>query len=313
MSDLLQLVSLVWQHKPLGMLATFVLLRKMIQSLILLVGAALAAFLSRPVPGHYLSCVHDHAAFIADTIPGPFADTPVWADEFDYEGQPDPQKWSYDTGGHGWGNNELQYYTNRIENARVGNGVLTITARREPKEDHAYTSARLVSKNKGDFLYGRIEAKAQLPTGKGTWPAIWMLPTDNQYGGWPKSGEIDIMEHVGYDQDRVHVTVHTEAYHHSIGTQRGKSKLVENASTGFHLYRIDWTPDAIRGYIDDEPIFDFPNEGTGPAVWPFDQRFHVLLNIAVGGNWGGAQGVDPAAFPASMQVDYVRVYEYTGT
>lgn len=238
-----------------------------------------------------------------------FETTPIWADEFDYEGLPDPAKWGYDIGGHGWGNNELQYYTNDIKNAGVADGILTITAIKENKEGKEYTSARLVTKNKGDFLYGRFEIKAKLPTGKGTWPAIWMLPTDWEYGGWPKSGEIDIMEHVGYDQNRVHITVHTEAYNHSIGTQVGKSRIVSTASTEFHLYRVDWTPKEIKGYIDDVLLFTFPNERKGSATWPFDKRFHLLLNIAVGGNWGGAQGVDPEVFPASMEVDYVRVYK----
>src|SRR5688572_27819291 len=147
-----------------------------------------------------------------------FESTPTWADEFEYTGKPDASKWGYDIGGGGWGNNELQYYTDNIKNAAVAKGLLMITAIREPAGGREYSSARLVSKNKGDFLYGRIEVKAKLPTGKGTWPAIWMLPTDWEYGGWPSSGEIDIMEHVGFDQDRVHITVHTEAYNHSIGT-----------------------------------------------------------------------------------------------
>jgi len=238
-----------------------------------------------------------------------FESVPVWADEFDYTGRPDASKWGYDLGGHGWGNKELQLYTDTISNARVADGKLIITARQENKGGSAYTSAKLISKNKGDFRYGRFEVSAKLPTGRGTWPAIWMLPTDWAYGGWPKSGEIDIMEHVGHDQDRVHVTVHTEAYNHSINTQRGQSKLVPGASTAFHLYRVDWTPDAIRGYIDNEPVFECLNEGKTSAEWPFDQRFHLLLNIAVGGNWGGAQGVDPEIFPQSMEVDYVRVYK----
>ena len=238
-----------------------------------------------------------------------FETTPVWADEFNDAGAPDPAKWGYDIGGHGWGNNELQYYSNRPANASVADGKLTITARRENTEGKEYASARLVTKNKGDFLYGRFEVKAKLPTGKGTWPAVWMLPTDFAYGNWPKSGEIDIMEHVGYDQNRVHVTVHTEAYHHSINTQRGTNKIVPTASTAFHLYRVDWTPYAVRGYIDDQAMFEFKNEGKGFTVWPFDKRFHLLLNVAVGGNWGGAQGVDPGVFPQAMEVDYVRVYK----
>lgn len=240
-----------------------------------------------------------------------FETTPAWADEFDYTGLPDPAKWGYDIGGGGWGNNELQYYTNRLENVSVADGLLTITARKEDFEDREYSSARVISKNKGDFLYGRFEIKAKLPTGLGTWPAIWMLPTDWEYGGWPASGEIDIMEHVGYDQDRVHITVHTEAFNHGIGTQVGKNKVVAGASTDFHLYRVDWTPADIKGYIDDALVFEFKNSGNGYKEWPFDKRFHLLLNIAVGGNWGGAQGVDPEVFPQSMEIDYVRVYNMT--
>lgn len=238
-----------------------------------------------------------------------FASEPAWADEFNYTGQPDPAKWGYDIGGSGWGNNELQYYTDSRSNSNVSDGVLTITARKENVQGKQYSSARLVSKGKGDFLYGRFEIKAKLPTGRGTWPAIWMLPTDWAYGEWPKSGEIDIMEHVGYDQNKVHITVHTDAYNHSKGTEKGKNKIIETASTEFHLYRVDWTPYAVRGYIDDQQVFEFINEGKGYSTWPFDKRFHLLMNIAVGGNWGGAQGVDPSVFPQAMEVDYVRVYE----
>lgn len=238
-----------------------------------------------------------------------FETTPVWSDEFDYSGLPNAGKWAYDLGGSGWGNNELQYYTNSLNNASVGNGMLTITVRKEAFGGREFTSARLVSKGKGDFLYGRFEVKAKLPSGKGTWPAIWMLPTDLAYGGWPKSGEIDIMEQVGYDQNRVHVTVHTEAYNHGIKTQRGTNKIVDTSSSEFHLYRIDWTPNAITGYIDDQQMFEFLNEGKGSPVWPFDKKFHLLLNIAFGGNWGGAQGIDAAILPQKMDVDYVRVYK----
>ncbi len=238
-----------------------------------------------------------------------FETTPTWADEFDYTGAPDAAKWGYDIGGSGWGNNELQYYTSSTSNASVADGILTITARKENMENREYTSARLVSKDKGDFLYGRFEIKAKLPTGRGTWAAIWMLPTDWAYGNWPASGEIDIMEHVGYDQNRVHITVHTEAYNHGIGTQVGKNKVVAGASEEFHLYRVDWTPDSIKGYIDDQLVFEFAKQAGGYKVWPFDKRFHLLLNIAVGGNWGGAQGVDPDVYPQSMEVDYVRVYK----
>ncbi|MBW7847629.1 MAG: glycoside hydrolase family 16 protein [Bacteroidales bacterium] len=248
-------------------------------------------------------------------IPGPpqdlgweFESEPSWADEFDYQGVPDPLKWSYDLGGHGWGNNELQYYTDRAENAFVDNGVLSITARKENFEQKEYTSARLVSKYKGDLLYGRVEVRAKIPAGRGTWPAIWMLPTDWEYGGWPSSGEIDIMEHVGFDPNRILITTHSEAYFWRIGTQRSASKIIENATTDFHLYRIDWTPYAIRGFIDNIQIFTSLNDGTGYKAWPFDKRFHLLLNLAIGGDWGGQQGVDNSIFPVSMEVDYVRFY-----
>jgi beta-glucanase (GH16 family) len=236
-----------------------------------------------------------------------FATMPVWQDEFDYSGLPDPAKWNFELGGDGWGNNELQEYVRSLKNAHVDNGVLTITARKKRTEKRNYTSARLTSKGKGDFRYGRFEIRAKLPTGRGTWPALWMLPTGKAYGGWPKSGEIDIMEHVGFDPGRVHITVHTEAYNHRIATQRGRSRMVDDVAR-FHVYRMDWTPASIRGYIDDELLFDFPNEGTGSAAWPFDQPFHLMMNIAVGGDWGGKEGVDSTVFPASMEIDYVRVY-----
>ena len=238
-----------------------------------------------------------------------FEKEPFWFDEFDYKGLPDSTKWGYDIGGNGWGNNELQNYTNSINNASVKEGLLTITARREQREGSEYTSARLVSKNKGDFLYGRFEISAKLPVGKGTWPAIWMLPTDWSYGGWPASGEIDIMEHVGYDQDNVHMSVHTEAYYHSIGTQKTATKVIPGVSKEFHIYRVDWTPYSITGFIDGKQMFRFVNEGTGFKVWPFDKRFYILLNVAFGGNWGAAKGIEPQVLPQSMEVDYVRVYK----
>jgi len=238
-----------------------------------------------------------------------FEATPFWFDEFDYNGVPDPAKWGYDIGGGGWGNNELEYYTSDIKNAAVANGILSVTALPESFGGRDYTSARLITKNKGDLLYGRVEVKAIVPAGKGTWPAIWMLPTDWEYGEWPKSGEIDIMEHVGYDPNVIHISTHCEAYYFRLNNQKTAVKKVPTATTEYHLYRIDWTPYAIRGYIDNQLIFTNVNEGTGSRVWPFDKRFHLLLNLAVGGDWGGAKGVDPAAFPASMKVDYVRFYK----
>lgn len=239
----------------------------------------------------------------------------IWADEFDYQGLPDSTKWSYDVGGHGWGNNELQYYTERrLENAYVNNDRLYIQARKEQWQENAYTSARLVTRNKGDWTYGRFEIRARLPLGLGTWPAIWMLPTNWTYGdgGWPDNGEIDIMEHVGFDPGVVHTTVHTHAYNWPAGTQRGESMRVNDVGSAFHVYAIEWRPERITAFVDSTEYFTFENEGTGWQVWPFDKDFHLLLNIAVGGNWGGAQGVDPNVFPQRMEIDYVRVYKWEG-
>jgi beta-glucanase (GH16 family) len=241
-----------------------------------------------------------------------FGDTPIWQDEFSYKGAPDSSKWGYDMGGDGWGNHELQYYSKRRTNVFVRDGMLTIVARKHRTEDSDYTSARLVSRSKGDFKYGRFEFRARLPQGRGTWPALWMMPAQDAYGSWPRSGEIDIMEQVGHEPGQIHITVHTQAYNHRINTQRGTQTRVDTASSAFHRYRVDWTPDWIRGFVDDAQVFEFVNEGTGPEVWPFDQSFYLLMNIAVGGDWGGAQGVDDKSFPATMQIDYVRVYPLLG-
>lgn len=233
----------------------------------------------------------------------------VWSDEFDYTGLPDNAKWGYDVGGHGWGNNELQYYTeNRSENARVENGKLIIEAHKENFMAKEFTSARLKTKYKGDWKYGRMEIKAKLPGGKGSWPAIWMLPTDQMYGEWPASGEVDIMEYVGYDPGVIHGTVHNQAYNHGIGTQVGQSFSVPDAESSFHVYAIEWSDAKIDFFVDQTKYFTFTSSADWKE-WPFDKRFHLLLNIAVGGDWGGAQGVDPSIFPIKMEVDYVRIYQ----
>ncbi|MEP3388829.1 MAG: family 16 glycosylhydrolase [Reichenbachiella sp.] len=238
----------------------------------------------------------------------------VWADEFDYTGLPDDKKWGYDVGDGcpnvcGWGNNELEYYTEkRLENARVEDGYLIITAIKEKMGTKEYSSARLVTRGKGDWTYGRIEVKAKLPTGIGTWPAIWMLSTDWSYGGWPESGEIDIMEHVGYEPDTIYGTVHTKAYNHGIGTQKGGNIEIVDCEEEFHVYAVEWSYNKIDFFVDDNKYFTFSKE-EGSDKWPFDKRFHLLLNIAVGGNWGGVEGVDESIFPQEMKVDYVRVYQ----
>jgi len=234
----------------------------------------------------------------------------AWSDEFDYSGLPDSGKWSYDVGGHGWGNQELQYYTDgRTENARVEDGKLIITVRKEKTGGNNYSSVRLITKNKGDWLYGRIEVAAKLPTGRGLWPAIWMLPTDWEYGGWPRSGEIDIMESVGYDPFRIFFGIHTEAYNHSIGTSKVAGIELDDPHRTFNVYAIEWDQKQITFLTNKEPVFTFKNEETGYKVWPFDKRFHLLINIAVGGSLGGREGVDENIFPQQMVIDYVRVYQ----
>jgi len=197
-----------------------------------------------------------------------------------------------------------------MENARVQDGKLIIEARRENWEGMNYTSTRLISKRKGDFTYGLFEIRAKLPSGRGTWPAIWMLPTNSTYGsgGWPDNGEIDIMEHVGFDPGRVHGSVHTKKYYWQIQTQKTAHVQVADAQTAFHVYALEWSADKITISVDTTTYFTFMNEGTGWEVWPFNKDFHLLLNISVGGAWGGAQGVDPNIFPQKMEVDYVRVY-----
>lgn len=233
----------------------------------------------------------------------------VWSDEFDYNGLPDSSKWSAETGGHGWGNNELQYYTSgRQENARVGNGLLTIEARRENWQDKKYTSARLVTKNKGDWQYGKVEVKAKLPKGLGTWPAIWMLASVPKLK-WPDDGEIDIMEHVGYDQGKVFGTIHCRKYNHLIHTQQSDSVYLSDVSDKFHVYSVEWDKDSLRIGVDGEIYFRFKNDHQGYEGWPFDNKMFLILNIAVGGNWGGSRGVAENIWPQKMQVDYVRVYQ----
>lgn len=240
----------------------------------------------------------------------------VWSDEFNYTGLPDSAKWGYDIGDGcpnicGWGNNELQYYqANRLENARVENGCLVIEARQERAGNREYTSARLVSRKKGDWTYGKIVVRAKLPKGKGVWPAIWMLPTDWAYGNWPRSGEIDIMEHVGYLPDSIFGTLHTEQYNWMLGTQKSNAIYSATVSREFHEYGVEWDAEKINFLFDGRPFGQFHNRRAGIEAWPFDRNFHLLLNVAVGGNWGGKMGVDANIWPQKMLIDYVRVYQY---
>jgi beta-glucanase (GH16 family) len=238
-------------------------------------------------------------------------DRPGWTltfhDEFNYTGLPDESVWGYEEGYVR--NNEAQYYARgRSENSRVEDGMLVLEARRDWWENHEITSASVTSRNKVDWLYGRVEVKAKLPTGRGMWPAIWMLGYREYYGGWPSCGELDILENVGFDPDRVHANIHTRAYNHTIGTNKGNSIIVDPPYEDFHIYSLEWFEDHIDFYFDDTNYFSFENEYTGWETWPYDREEYLILNIAVGGSWGGAQGIDNEIFPQTMEIEYVRVY-----
>ncbi|MFN5134721.1 MAG: family 16 glycosylhydrolase [Chitinophagaceae bacterium] len=233
----------------------------------------------------------------------------VWADEFSYKGLPDSFKWNYNTGGHGWENNELQYYTKaNLNNARVEKGNLVIEARKETVGSNNYTSARLSTKGKGDWKNGRIEVRAKIPKGIGTWPAIWMLASTTPLR-WPDDGEIDIMEHVGHNPGFIHFSIHTKKFNHIIGTQKTDTLYMPNAIKSFHVYAMQWDEQTMQWFVDGKQVFEITNDDTGKDAWPFNQSFFLILNIAVGGNWGGQKGVDETIFPQRMLIDYVRVYQ----
>jgi beta-glucanase (GH16 family) len=237
----------------------------------------------------------------------------VWADEFDGpDGSPvDANKWSFNKGAGGWGNGEWQYYTDRIDNATVKDGALTVKAQREDFKRSRYTSARLVTRNKGDWLYGRFEIRAKLPYGQGIWPAIWMLPTDLEYGGWPASGEIDIMELVGHLPTRVHGTLHYGRPHKFNGDHYDLP-LGETFADDYHVFALEWEPGEIRWYVDGHHYQTqtkwFTSSTKGTDFAPFDRRFHLIVNVAVGGAWPGYPD-ETTEFPQTMYVDYVRVYQ----
>lgn len=231
------------------------------------------------------------------------APTLVFSDEFNSNGAPDPSKWGYDigTGSGGWGNNELQYYTNRPENVIVQGGVLKIIAIKENYSGSAYTSARLLTKGKYSFKYGRIEVRAKFPTGIGTWPAAWMLGDNINTVGWPACGEVDIAEHVGRDLNKIYGTLHYPG--RSGGNANGNTILIPDATTAFHTYTVEWSASSINIFVDAQLYHTVANS----TAIPFNQNFFILLNMAMGGNFGGP--VDPAFTNATYEIDYVRVYQ----
>ena len=253
----------------------------------------------------------------------------VWSDEFNYQGKPDTNKWSYEYGFIA--NEEQQYYTDQLKNARVQDGNLIIEAHKEKIKNEKYkskeyegkshmkyaaeidtaqyTSARLITEGKASWKYGIVEVSAKLPTGRGIWPAIWMLGDNRSEVGWPRCGEIDIMEYVGYDPDTIHGTIHSEAYNHMKNTEKTKNIFVENVYDEFHIYAVEWTPEKIDFSVNGEIYNSIQNEHKTDAEWPFDQEFSLILNVAVGGSWGGQKGIDNSILPNEMQVDYARVFQ----
>ncbi len=240
--------------------------------------------------------------------------TLVWSDEFDGPGI-DATKWEHEVNGRGGGNHELQYYTDRASNSFVENGCLVIQALREdytgPDGTRAYTSARLRTLNKGDWLYGRFEIRAKLPTGQGLWPAIWMLPSDWAYGSWAASGEIDIMELLGHQPNKVYGTLHyggtaPDNVHTGADFSLGSGDFTNQ----FHVFALEWEPNEIRWQVDGNWYAKQTAWRTAGADYPapFNRRFHLLLNVAVGGDWPGSPD-DKTEFPQRMVVDYVRVYK----
>jgi hypothetical protein len=225
----------------------------------------------------------------------------VWSDEFNTDGAPDTSKWGYDIGSGGWGNSELQYYTNSSNNVIVQGGNLKITAKAQLLSGSNYTSARLKSENKFEFHYGKVEFRAKMPTGGGTWPALWMLGQNYATNTWPSCGEIDVMEHRGNIPNVIHGTLHYPG--HSGGNGITNTTTIADASTQFHIYKAIWTSNSIKFYVDDQLYHSFLNTSTTP----FNSDFFLILNVAMGGTFGGA--IDPAFVQSSMEVDYVRVYQ----
>ncbi len=237
----------------------------------------------------------------------------VWHDEFDEGPELDKSSWTHEVQGPGWVNNELQTYVNgSIDGERVtavDNGILSINCFK-----HAGTvySGRVYAKVNSGWQYGIIEARIKLPKGKGTWPAFWMMPVNNDFAAnpWPKCGEIDIMEEVGYHPDYTSSSIHCESYNHVMGTQKTAERYTAGAEEDFHIYRLEWTKDYIATSVDGKSLLRFDNDGRGNvSTWPFSKPFYIILNLAWGGSWGGAQGVDENALPVTMEVDYVRVFQ----
>ena len=231
----------------------------------------------------------------------------IWSDEFDTNGSPDASKWTYDIGAGGWGNGESQYYTNRSDNVTVADGLLKITAKKENYEGAEYTSARLKTQGLFDFTYGRVEVKAKLPGSAGTWPAIWMLGSNFESVGWPKCGEVDIMEQTGDNKNKVLGTCHWFNTSNSSHASYGLDTTVSNATSGFHIYSMEWNASTIKIFVDDTQYYVIDVSNSAIPNSPFHDKFFMILNVAMGGTLGGTI---PSNFTQStMEIDYVRIYQ----
>lgn len=257
----------------------------------------------RVVQGNNNALAWYHIFTTVPPVQDPIADYTnlIWSDEFDSDGAPDPAKWGYDTGAGGWGNNESQFYTNSASNSVVQGGSLKITAKAQAQGGANYTSARLKTQGKFDFKYGKIEVRAKLPSGGGTWPAIWMLGSNITTANWPACGEIDIMEHKGNEPNKIHGSLHYPG--NSGGNANTNTATFPGVSSGFKVYKAVWTPNSIKFYVDNVLFHSFINNGNVP----FNNNFFIILNVAMGGTFGGA--IDPAFNQSTMEVDYVRVYQ----
>ena len=245
----------------------------------------------------------------------------VWADEFNGN-RLDASKWSFDASRNkqGWYNGELQYYAaGRRRNLRLEGGRLIIEAHKDPLAirglsdwgGQQYSSAKIVTQGKASFRFGFVEARAKLPCARGTWPAIWMLPESG--AAWPEGGEIDILEHVGSQPNVVHANLHTGLFNHTKRNGRGAQKPVPTACRQYHRYQLHWTPQAITIGVDGRAFMKIANDQPGgQRAWPFDQPFYLILNLAMGGEWAAAKGMDDAALPQRFEVDYVRVWQEQG-
>lgn len=255
--------------------------------------------------GHFTSSFQNISVYVNEDL------QLVWSDEFDTNGAPDNSKWNFEIGDGcpnlcGWGNGESQYYTDRSDNVIVEDGLLKITAKKETYQGSEYTSTRMITKDKYEFTYGKIEIKAKLPEGKGTWPAIWLLGANIDTVGWPACGEIDIMEHWGHNPTKVSSATHTPSCSGGCGNTQVGETTVSDFATEFHVYGLEWTAEELRFFLDDTLLYTYNPAVKNSETWPFDNPQFFILNIAMGGSWFT---IDPNFAESTMEIDYIRVYQ----